>query len=76
VSLGTGTAPYIQKVEPMLVQSAEPGQFASALDWYFGLDGGYRADISRRAESLGGWFEPEQGRRTFRIAYEQAVDEL
>jgi glycosyltransferase involved in cell wall biosynthesis len=76
VTTETGTSNFIQKVHPKLVSGVSAPQIAASLDWYFDLERTERETLSTEVRSMGNRFNPAQGKETFKIAYQQAVEEL
>ncbi|WP_185903276.1 glycosyltransferase [Halonotius terrestris] len=76
VTTETGTSDYIHKVHPKLVSGVSIPQIAASLDWYFDLERNERENLSTDVRSIGDRFSPVQGKETFKIAYQQTMEEL
>jgi len=76
VTTETGTSDFIQKVHPKLVSGLSVPQISASLDWYFDLERNEHEHLSTEVRSMGDRFNPAQGKETFKIAYQQAMEEL
>lgn len=68
-----GTAAYVSKVHPRLVQEKDPECIASAIDWYHDLDHDDKVELSARTREMGEFFTREQGIESFVEGYRQLL---
>jgi glycosyltransferase involved in cell wall biosynthesis len=68
-----GTAAYVSKVHPRLVQEKDAEAFARALDWYHDLPLADKRTLSDRTREMGTFFERERGLAAFVEGYDQLL---
>lgn len=71
-----GTQPFVRKIDPNLVTGIGIEQLSTTVEWYTNLGSKEKQEIADETRRMSTFFEPENGIETFKVSYNQILDEL
>lgn len=71
-----GTQGYVKQIAPQLVTSTDVNSIADAVEWYISLSTSRKHELSEKAKKMGEYFTPNQGLKSFEVAYSQIISRI